>query len=151
MERYRYPFQYYELYPYTGLNLHNSDLWLLMILDFVSWIIGRGDSLIEAIQKASDSLVYQSIKDSSDRDNKDKLSSCITVLALEKNYNHRNASLQYYFQKDGPEVKYSVQEVGPRRDGIEAFIQEHNELEDINYFQVLLESVKKLQSYQLLK
>lgn len=151
MERYIYPFQHYRLYSFTGFDLHNSDLRLLMILDFLSWVLGTGEILLEKIQRASESLVYQSIKDSGDSNNKYKLGSCVTILSLEKNYENQDKPHQHYFLPDGPEVSYSIQRVGQRRSGLLAEIQNSEELATVNYFRVLHQTVKKLQDFQLLK
>ena len=125
----------------------------LMIIDFVCWIVGSGQSLLEALEKASESLVYQSITDSGDRDNSQKISFCITLLTLKESYQARHGSSNdtFHFGSFGSKIIYKVQRGGLRGNGMEIIIQEGSQLHNINYFKALLQTVKNLQEYQLLK
>lgn len=153
MNRYQYPFGFYDLKQTTGLSLNNNDLIILMVLDFIHWIVGGGETLFEAIKKSADSMLFQGFKDWEDNTNRYKLGSCITFLALEKIYevNIKDEICTFNLPDFDERIEYRVERFGPRREGIEAVVQKNDQLSSINYFKVLLEVVKKLQNYQLLK
>lgn len=64
---------------------------------------------------------------------------------------NNSKSFNYQFQDTDVKVDYQIERFGERRQGIEASIVNNFETDNIDYFKVLLQAVKKLQGYQLLK
>lgn len=153
VESYQYPFQKYSLLPFTGLELCSNNLDLLQILDFISWVVGRGDALLLAIEKAAKSLVHHSTQDHSDLFGYDKLAKCIAILTLRDSYDARShpSNETYHFNEFGMQVSYKVQAAGQKRESFIIEITETKHQERTSYFEVLLQVIERLQSYQLLK